>query len=256
MFKIATWNVNSLKIRLEQVIQWLETSQADLLAIQETKVSDDHFPLSAFTERGYQVAYSGQKTYNGVAVISKQPITEPLTDIPNLDDPQRRLLISTIAGIRVVNLYVPNGSEVSSDKYVYKLDWLKKVGEFIRQQLSLYSKVVVLGDFNIAPEDRDVYDPVAWQGSVLVSQEERKAFNQWLQMGLYDSFRKFEHDEKVYTWWDYRAAAFRRNMGLRIDHILLSEELITVCSECGIDKEQRKAERPSDHAPVWVSLNV
>lgn len=256
MFKVATWNVNSLKVRLEQVVDWLNSSQVDVLAIQETKLIDENFPVAALTEHGYHVVFSGQKTYNGVAIISKQEIAEVLTDIPGLEDPQRRILMATINGIRIINLYIPNGAEVSSDKYMYKLDWLKKVGEAIKQQLKAYSKVVVLGDFNIAPEDRDVYDPVAWQGNVLVSPPERQAFSDWLHMGLYDSFRQFEQNEKEYSWWDYRAAAFRRNMGLRIDHILLSEELSKLCKQSKIDKEPRKVERPSDHAPVWIELDL
>jgi len=254
VFKLASWNVNSLKVRLEQVLQWLESSQADVLALQETKLIDDNFPASAFSDKGYHVVYSGQKTYNGVAVISRVPITEVMTDISDLDDPQRRILAVTVARIRLINLYVPNGGELSSDKYQYKLDWLQKVSAFIQQQMNIYPKVAVVGDFNIAPEDRDVHDPVAWQGSVLVSPAERKAFAVLLQMGLFDSFRNFEQEEQIFSWWDYRAAAFRRNRGLRIDHILLSKELNALCRKSAIDKEPRKAERPSDHAPVWVEL--
>ncbi len=256
MLKLASWNVNSLKIRLDQVLTWVESAAIDILAMQETKLVDVNFPKEIFTERGYQVIYAGQKSYNGVAIISRYPITDVVTDIPDLDDPQRRILIATIAGIRLINLYVPNGSELSSDKYHYKLMWLKKVSAYIKQQLDLYANVAVVGDFNIAPEDRDVHDPVEWEGSVLVSPPERQAFSDLLTMGLMDSFRHFFQEEKIFTWWDYRAGSFRRNRGLRIDHLLLSKELMDLCKQSQIDKAPRKSERPSDHAPIWVELNL
>ncbi|WP_133135898.1 exodeoxyribonuclease III [Legionella rowbothamii] len=256
MLKLASWNVNSLKIRLEQVLAWMDSTQMDVLAVQETKLIDENFPESAFTEMGYHVVYAGQKTYNGVAVISRYPITEVLTDIPDLDDPQRRILAVTVAGIRLINLYVPNGSELTSDKYEYKLNWLQKVTLFIQQQLSIYTQVAVVGDFNIAPEDRDVHDPAEWEGCVLVSPPEREAFAGLLQLGLHDSFRNFEQPEKTFSWWDYRAAGFRRNRGLRIDHVLLNQGLNALCRSSNIDVEPRKSERPSDHAPVWVELEV
>lgn len=256
MLKLASWNVNSLKIRLEQVLDWLTTSQMDVLALQETKLLNENFPIKEFNDRGYHVVFSGQKAYNGVAVISRHPLSEVLMDIPDFDDLQRRILVVTVAGIRLINLYVPNGSELTSDKYQYKLNWLQKVTAFIHQQMSLYPKVAVVGDFNIAPEDRDVHDPVAWQGSVLVSPAERAAFTQLIQHGLFDSFRNFIQEDNTFSWWDYRAAAFRRNRGLRIDHILLSKELNSLCRQSVIDKEPRKTERPSDHAPVWVELEV
>lgn len=256
MLKLATWNVNSLKIRLEQVLAWLESSQMDVLAVQETKLTDENFPVFALTKKGYHVVYSGQKTYNGVAVISRYPLSEIITDIPNLADPQRRILAVTVAGIRFINLYVPNGSEVGSEKYQYKLNWLQKVTLFIQQQLSIYPKVAIVGDFNIAPEDRDVHDPVLWEGAVLVSPPEREAFSALLQLGLYDSFRNFEQAENLFSWWDYRAASFRRNRGLRIDHILLNQELNVLCRKSSIDMEPRRLDRPSDHAPVWVELDI
>ncbi len=256
MFKLASWNVNSLKVRLEQVLEWLESSQVDVLAMQETKLIDDNFPAAEFTQRGYHVVFSGQKTYNGVAVVSRNPISDVVTDISGLEDPQRRILAVNVAGIRVINLYVPNGAELTSDKYQYKLDWLKKVSTFIQQQMSIYPKVAVVGDFNIAPEDRDVHDPAEWVGCVLVSPAERHAFFNLLNMGLHDSFRNFEQEEKLFSWWDYRAAGFRRNRGLRIDHVLLSTELNQLCRQSIIDIEPRKVERPSDHAPVWVGLDL
>ncbi len=256
MIKIASWNVNSLKVRLEQVLEWLDSSNVDILALQETKLVDESFPLSVFTDKGYHVVFSGQKTYNGVALISKLPIVDVVTDITAFEDPQRRILAATIAGVRVINLYVPNGAELSSDKYIYKLNWLQKVSEFIKHELSNYPQLVVLGDFNIAPEDSDVHDPQEWQGCVLVSPEERKAFGVLLDSGLSDSFRCLNQNEIAYSWWDYRAAGFRRNRGLRIDHILLSKALLNVCQKAYIDKEPRKSERPSDHAPVWVALDL
>lgn len=256
MYKLASWNVNSLKVRLEQVLDWMEQTHTDVLALQETKLIDDHFPADAFKEKGYHIVYSGQKTYNGVAIISRNPIEDIITDIAGLEDPQRRILAVTISGIRLINLYVPNGADLTSEKYPYKLNWLEKVTAFIQQQMSIYSKLAVVGDFNIAPEDRDVHNPLEWQGCVLVSPAEREAFAGILELGLHDSFRNFEQDENEFSWWDYRAAGFRRNRGLRIDHILLSAELNELCRESKIDKEPRKAERPSDHAPVWVSLEI
>lgn len=256
MFKLASWNVNSLKVRLEQVLEWLESSQIDVLAMQETKLIDENFPATEFIDRGYHVVFAGQKTYNGVAVVSRHPISEVMTDIAGLDDPQRRILAVTVAGIRVINLYVPNGADLTSDKYLYKLDWLQKVTAFIQLQMCIYPKVAVVGDFNIAPEDRDVHDPVEWQDCILVSPAERQAFTGLLSLGLHDSFRNFEQEEKLFSWWDYRAAGFRRNRGLRIDHLLLSTELNLLCRQSKIDKEPRKAERPSDHAPVWVELDL
>ncbi|WP_131782737.1 exodeoxyribonuclease III [Legionella gresilensis] len=255
MLKLATWNVNSLKIRLEQVLVWFEEHQVDILALQETKLTDENFPHTIFIERGYHAVYSGQKTYNGVAIISRQPIKDVLTDIPDLNDPQRRILITTIGEMRLINLYVPNGAIVGCDKYHYKLDWLNKVNTHIRQELINYPELAVVGDFNIAPEDRDVHDPIEWEGSVLVSPKERQQFAALLELGLHDSFRLFPQEDKLFSWWDYRAAGFRRNRGLRIDHILLSTELAKNCISAYIDKLPRKVERPSDHAPVLVELN-
>ena len=255
VLKLASWNVNSLTVRLDQVLEWLESSKADVLALQETKIVNERFPMQAFTDHGFHVVYSGQKTYNGVAIVSKHPLGDVVTDIPGLIDPQRRILAATIAGIRLINLYVPNGAEVGSDKYEYKLMWLDKVTAFIQQELGRFPFVAVVGDFNIAPDDRDVHAPEEWQGCVLVSPPEREAFSALLSLGLMDSFRHLNQDEQTFSWWDYRAAAFRRNRGLRIDHILLSRELNVHCTESGIDTQPRRAERPSDHAPVWVCLD-
>lgn len=250
MIKVASWNVNSLKVRLPQVLQWLQETDTDILAVQETKLTDDNFPVAEINAAGYQVVFSGQKTYNGVAILSKTSIQDVMTDIPKLDDPQRRILIATINNLRIINLYVPNGQEVGSEKYTYKLNWLDYVNQFVKQQLQQYERLIVLGDFNIAPEPADVYDPELWEGKVLFSEPERTALAKLMALGLRDSFRLFDQPEKSYTWWDYRMAAFRRNMGLRIDHILASERLSEECRSVSIDKTPRKWERPSDHAPI------
>jgi exodeoxyribonuclease-3 len=248
--KIATWNVNSLRVRLEHVTDWLQKEKADVLALQETKTKDEDFPVEVFRELGYQVAFSGQPTYNGVALISRSEISDPLTDLDGIDDPQRRVLAATIEDVRVYNLYVPNGQSVDSDKYQYKLNWLAALQGQITDEVRLHERVILLGDFNIAPEDRDVHDPDAWQGKVLCSDPERAALRQLLGVGLTDVFREFDQEEKSFSWWDYRAAAFRRNMGLRIDLILATDALKEICTGCRIDVEPRRLERPSDHTPV------
>lgn len=256
MLKLATWNVNSLKVRLEQVLLWLKASQIDILALQETKVVDEDFPREAFESCGFHVVFSGQKTYNGVAIISRYPLSDILTDISGWVDPQRRILAATTAGIRLLNLYVPNGAAVGSDKYEYKLAWLNHVTPFLKEQRAMYPDFAVVGDWNIAPEDKDVHDPEQWEGCVLVSPKEREAFQFILQTGLHDSIRCLHKDPNLFSWWDYRAGGFRRNHGLRIDHILLSDSLNARCIAAGIDVEPRRSERPSDHAPVWVSLET
>lgn len=248
--KIATWNVNSLRVRLPHVLQWLEAAQPDVLAIQETKTVDEQFPLAELEATGYNAVFAGQKTYNGVAILSKSLTTDVVTDIPDLDDPQRRILAATIDGVRVVNLYVVNGAEVGSDKYAYKLDWLAKVTAWLQQQAALYSQLVVLGDFNIAPEDRDVHDPVAWGEGILCSPAERAALQAIQALGLSDTFRQFTQPDKSFSWWDYRGGGFRRNHGLRIDLILASKPLADACQSCVIDREPRTWEKPSDHTPV------
>jgi exodeoxyribonuclease-3 len=254
--KIATWNVNSLKVRLPHVLDWLDASDTDILCLQETKTTDENFPAAELEAAGYNVVFSGQKTYNGVAIISKEQATDVITDVPDLDDPQRRILGATIAGIRVLNLYVVNGQEVGSDKYTHKLHWLEKVTDHINGQLTQHKRFVVLGDFNIAPEDRDVYDPEAWHERILCSTPERDALQKILDLGLADTFRLFEQEEKSYSWWDYRAAGFRRNRGLRIDLVLASRALADSCVTCTIDKEPRRLERPSDHTPVIAEFNL
>ena len=253
--KIASWNVNSIKVRIDQVLEWLDFTQVDILGLQETKVTDPNFPLLNFQENGFHVTFSGQKTYNGMAIISREPMHDVITDIPDLIDTERRIIATTIGDIRIINLYVPNGQAVSSEKYLYKLQWLDKVNNFIRQQIKLYPNLVVVGDFNIAPEDNDVYDPIEWKDCILVSPAERQALNDIMALGLKDSFRLFTQPAQTFSWWDYRAAGFRRNRGLRIDLILLSEALQKRCLESIIDVTPRKNERPSDHAPVIISLD-
>jgi exodeoxyribonuclease III len=254
--RIATWNVNSLRVRLPQVLIWLEHAQVDVLAMQETKLTDADFPRAEFAGLGYQVLSSGQKTYNGVALLSRWPMTGALTDIPGFEDPARRVLAVSTGGLRVVNLYVPNGQTVDSDKYHYKLRWLAALAGWLRGEPAGGGRLVVLGDFNIAPEDRDVHDPAAWVGSVHVSEPERAAFRRLLELGLIDVYRCFEQPPQTFSWWDYRMGAFRRNLGLRIDLVLAQQDLAAACSACAIDREPRRAERPSDHAPVIADFEV
>ncbi len=248
--KIATWNVNSLRVRLPHVLEWLDRERPDVLALQETKSEDANFPVAELESAGYRPVFSGQKTYNGVAILSRQPAVDVVTDLPDLEDPQRRILAATVDDWRIIDLYVPNGSEVGSDKYAYKLDWLAHVHAWLRGQLLCYPKLVVLGDFNIAPQDGDVHDPAAWREKILCSTLERQAFDGLLALGLKDAFRCFEQPEKSFSWWDYRMNGFRRNLGLRIDHILISSPLVQSCRSCRVDVAPRKLERPSDHAPV------
>lgn len=250
--KIATWNVNSLKVRLPHLLGWLGSNSVDLICLQETKTEDQNFPLQEIQQAGYQVVFSGQKTYNGVAILSKHPLSDVQTGIPDFEDAQKRIIAATVGGIRIVCVYIPNGQSLDSDKYQYKLRWLEALTHWLRNELTRYPKLALLGDYNIAPEDRDLYDPEAWAGNVLVSAPERAAFQGLLQLGLRDAFRQFEQPEKSYSWWDYRMMAFRRNMGLRIDHILLSHAL--TCTACQIDKSPRKLERPSDHTIVTADL--
>ena len=254
--RLATWNVNSLKVRLPQVLEWLGKHRPDVLCLQETKLEDGKFPAPEITAAGYQPLFTGQKTYNGVAILSRAAGTDPVAAIPALEDPQKRVLAATMNGVRVICLYVPNGESIDSDKYQYKLKWLAALRAWLKDELSRFPRLAILGDFNVAPDARDVHDPAAWEGKVLFSKPERDAFNALLAAGLRDSFRLFDQPEKSFTWWDYRMNAFRRKMGLRIDHILLSGELAKVCSACTIDVEPRKAERPSDHAPVIAELKT
>lgn len=256
MFKIATWNVNSLRVRLDHVVEWLQVQTPDILALQETKVVDEGFPEEMFRNIGYRAVFSGQKTYNGVALISKLPAADVLTDFPSSADPQRRILFANYNKLSVLNLYVPNGSEIGSEKYNYKLEWLTRMLAFVKPILQQGENLVILGDFNIAPADEDVHDPEEWQGKVLVSAPERAHFFQLLEMGMVDCYRSLNRDGREFSWWDYRAASFRRNRGLRIDHILASTGLSRNCRACVIDKAPRTLEKPSDHTPVMAEFDI
>jgi exodeoxyribonuclease-3 len=248
--KIATWNVNSLKVRLPHVLDWLAAAQPDALCLQETKTEDGGFPFAALEQAGYRAIHNGQKTYNGVAILTRTEAADIVRDLPDFEDPQKRIIAATVDGVRLVCAYMPNGQAVGSDKYEYKLKWLAALARWLGEELQRHPQLVLLGDFNIAPEDRDVHDPVAWQGQILCSEAERDAFRKLVELGFTDAFRLFEQPEKSFSWWDYRMMAFRRNQGLRIDHILVSPALAARCAACIIDKAPRKLERPSDHAPV------
>ena len=254
--KIASWNVNSLRVRLPQVLEWLATNPVDVLALQETKTQDPDFPVDEIATAGYQVKFSGQKTYNGVAVLARSPLSDPVTDIENLADPQRRILAVTVDKVRVINLYVVNGSEVGSEKFQYKLEWLKNVTAYVKSELERHKNLVVLGDFNIAPDDRDVHDPERWHEKILCSTPERTALKELLNLGLTDTFRIFEQDENTFSWWDYRGGGFRRNHGLRIDLILASQALSQQCNNSAVDVAPRSWDRPSDHAPVVAEFTI
>ena len=252
--KIATWNVNSLAVRLPQLIDWLALHQPDVLCLQETKLADDKFPQEAINAAGYQVHWFGQKTYNGVALLSKSIATDVQRNIPGHDDAQARVIAATVDGVRIVGVYVPNGQSVESDKFPYKLAWLGALRDWLETELATHPQLALLGDYNIAPDDRDVYDPVTWAGEVLCTPEERAHFKALIALGLHDSFRLFDQPPKQYSWWDYRMLGFQKNKGLRIDHILVSEALKARVTSCLIDRPTRKNERPSDHAPVIAEL--
>lgn len=256
MYKIASWNVNSINVRTEHMVQWLEKNDMDVLAIQETKCQDEQFPFEPFFELGYEIIVSGQKSYNGVAILSRSEPSDVITDVEGFDDPQRRILAATIDGIRIINLYVPNGQSLESDKFQYKLNWLEEVTAFIAKEKEKYPKMVVLGDFNIAPFHEDVWDPKEWQDKILVSHQERTALNRLLRLGFVDSFTMFQQPPDSFSWWDYRAASFRQNKGMRIDLVLLSSALADSCQNSSIDKTPRSWERPSDHAPAFVVLSI
>jgi len=253
--KLATWNVNSLAVRLPQVLAWLAANPVDLLAIQETKLTDDKFPHAEIEAAGYEVKWFGQKTYNGVALLSREPASDIVRNIPGFTDDQARVVAGTVAGLRTIDAYFPNGQEPGSDKFAYKMRWLEALREWLRAEMAAHPQLVLLGDFNIAPEDRDVYDPVAWAGQIHCTPEERAHFQGLVGLGLVDAFRLFEQPPKSWSWWDYRNLAFRKNQGLRIDHILVSPALRARVAACTIDKLPRKNERPSDHAPVIVELS-
>jgi len=258
--KVTSWNVNSLKVRLPQLLDWLKQHAPDTICLQETKLEDSRFPLGEIEAAGYCCAWSGQKTYNGVAILSRAPLLDVATGIPGFPDDQKRAIAATTGegarAFRVVCAYVPNGQAVGSEKYEYKLRWLAAFRDWIRDELKRHSRLAVVGDYNVAPDDSDVHDPKLWAGQVLCSPRERRAFRELLDLGLKDSFRMFTQPEKSFTWWDYRMNAFKRNLGLRIDHVLLSPELASTCRSCSIDTYPRTLERPSDHAPVVAELEA
>jgi exodeoxyribonuclease III len=255
-FRLATWNVNSLKVRLPHLQQWLASASIDALGLQETKTVDADFPGAELTALGLEGGWYGQKTYNGVALLARSPVTDIVRGIPGYADEQTRVIAGTVRGVRVIDCYVPNGQAIDSDKYTYKLAWLSALRDYLASELERHPQLAVIGDFNIAPDDRDVHDPKAWEGQVLTSAAERAALASLCQMGLEDVFRRFEQPEKSYSWWDYRAMAFRRKAGLRIDLILASPALAARCTGCTVDVEPRRWERPSDHAPVVASFDL
>ena len=256
--KIATWNVNSLNVRLPHVISWLTENQPDVLCLQETKQVNEKFEHDAFSAIGYHSYHNGQKTYNGVAIISKKELNNINFNLPNFEDPQKRIISGILTNnnesIYIVSAYIPNGQAVDSDKFIYKMNWLDKFSEWVEKLTKKYDEIILTGDFNIAPEDSDCHDPDAWIGQNLVSPSERKAFKNILKIGFHDSYRKINPDLKEYSWWDYRMAGFRRNLGMRIDHILVSTKMVPNITHSYIDKKPRKLERPSDHTPVVTEI--
>ena len=254
--KITSWNVNSLKVRLDQVLEWIKSNRPDVLGLQETKLKDDKFPIEAIEDAGYHAAFSGQATYNGVALLSRAPGEDIRREIPGFEDPHRRVIAGTFNGVRVINLYVVNGKAVGDEKYDWKLQWLEAVTRWIAEEAKTHEKLVVIGDFNIAPEDRDVHDPEAWHEKILCSTPERTALEKIMSLGLTDSYRLFDQPDRVYSWYDYRQMAFRRKMGLRIDLILASSTMAEKCTAGDIDLEPRRNERPSDHAPVSAVFSM
>lgn len=254
--KAATWNVNSLRVRIDQLLDWAEDAMPDVVCLQETKTKNEDFPVARLEQAGFQSAFAGQPTYNGVAILARQPVADIQVGIPGFEDPQQRVIAGTVNNTRVINLYVPNGKEVGSDKYAYKLEWLSALHAWLAQELGAHPRVLVAGDFNIAPADADVHDPEAWRGRILCSDAERAAFEALIGLGLEDCFRRFEQPDKAFSWWDYRGGGFRRNHGLRIDHLLASGPLAASCTACHIDREPRTWERPSDHTPVIAEFEI
>ena len=252
--KLATWNVNSLGVRLPQLLDWLAAQQPDVVVLQETKLTDDKFPQAEIEAAGWRSQWFGQKTYNGVALLSRTEASDVVRNIPGFEDPQARVIAATVDGVRVVGAYFPNGQAPGSDKFAYKMAWLDALRLWLRAELARHPRLVLMGDYNVAPEDRDVFDPVALAGTIHCTDEERAHFQGLLGLGLVDAFRLFEQAPRSWSWWDYRNLAFRKNQGLRIDHILVSQALQPAVTACQVDKLPRKNERPSDHAPVWVEL--
>ncbi|QHS09300.1 exodeoxyribonuclease III [Sinimarinibacterium sp. NLF-5-8] len=254
--KIATWNVNSLRVRLPHLLDWLASAKPDVVGLQETKCTDDQFPFDALADAGYHVIHNGQKTYNGVALLSREPLQDEARDLPGFEDEQKRIITATVGGVRIINAYVVNGQALGSDKYAYKLRFLEALHQYAQAELARHEQLLIMGDFNIAPAPEDTHDPDKWEGDILCSEPERAGLRALLDLGLKDTFRLFDQEPDSFTWWDYRQAGFRRNLGLRIDHILASTALAQQCTACSVDKNPRKLERPSDHAPLIATFNL
>jgi exodeoxyribonuclease III len=254
--KFATWNVNSLTVRLPQVLDWLAANPVDVLVLQELKMTDDKFPADAFMQAGYHAQWFGQKTYNGVALLSRTPAENVVKNIPGFDDDMARVISGDVNGVRVIGGYFPNGQEPGSDKFEYKMNWLKGLRDWVRTELATHPKLVLMGDYNITFDDADVWDPVGLQDTIHCTEEERYHLRALIALGLHDAYRLFPQEDKSYSWWDYRDFGFRRNRGMRIDHILISDALKPLATSCRIDKTPRKNERPSDHAPVVVDIQL
>jgi exodeoxyribonuclease-3 len=254
--KLATWNVNSLRVRLPHLLDWLRSQAPDVVCLQETKCEDENFPAQELEAAGYSSLHHGQRGYNGVAILSRSGGIGVARGIPAFADEQSRVIAADFEGVRVVSVYVPNGQSVGSDKYAYKLRWFEALAAWLASELAAHPKLAVLGDFNVAPEDRDVHDPLLWEGKIHVSEPERAALRRVVGVGFADAFRLFEQPDKSFSWWDYRMGALRRNMGLRIDLVLLSPALAAACRACSIDPAPRRLERPSDHAPVLCELAI
>ncbi|MEK6806909.1 MAG: exodeoxyribonuclease III [Pseudomonadota bacterium] len=254
--KIATWNVNSLRVRLPHLLDWLSRAQPDVVGLQELKCTDEQFPRAELEAAGWQIAANGQKTYNGVAILSRHLIEHVQRDMPGFADEQKRVIAATIKGVRIVNVYVVNGQAVGSEKYAYKLRWLAALKDFLATELAAHPLLALMGDFNIAPTPEDTHDPAQWEGQILCSEAERAGLRALLALGLQDAHATAKDRQGHFTWWDYRQAAFQRDLGLRIDHILLSQALSTAAQRWAVDTAPRKLERPSDHAPVTTEMNL
>ena len=255
--RIASWNVNSVRARLDRLVDYLATRQPDVLCVQETKCQDEQFPYAAIAAAGYRAVHHGQKTYNGVAILARQPIEDPQSGMQDgVADPQARVIAATVNGVRVISVYVPNGQRVGADAYAYKLAWYGRLRRYLDRRHAPAERLVLAGDFNVAPEERDVHDPAGWAGGVLVSEPERRALRELCDFGLVDTFRQHHPEAGRYSWWDYRHLAFPRNAGLRIDHVFATRPLAARCTAANIDREARKGKQPSDHAPTWAEFDV
>lgn len=252
--KLATWNVNSLRVRLPHLLEWLKSAQPDVLGLQELKCTDEQFPFADLEAAGYHAVANGQKTYNGVAILARQPMTAVVRDMPGFADEQKRVIAATVGDLRFICVYVVNGQDLGTEKYAYKLRWLAALRDYLANELKSHPKLALVGDFNVAPGPDDTHEPALWEGNILCSEPERAGYRALLDLGLQDSFERLPAPERRFTWWDYRQAGYRRNLGLRIDHVLLSAPLAAACTAWTVDTGPRELERPSDHAPVFATL--